>query len=47
MTTLGVGFHHAGLNAKDRESIERLFITGRIYVLCCTSTLAVGVTLLH
>jgi|SRR5579859_8040318 len=41
----GVAFHHAGLDNTDRETIENLFRTGAIQVLCCTSTLAVGVSL--
>jgi replicative superfamily II helicase len=42
--TRGVGFHHAGLDPNDRGLIERSFHSGELLVLCCTSTLAVGVT---
>ena len=45
MTQKGVGFHHAGLDMKDRGLVEKLFLEGNIVVLCCTSTLAVGVSL--
>ncbi|KAK6538055.1 Sec63 [Orbilia ellipsospora] len=41
----GVTFHHAGLDAMDRSLIERLFLEGHISIICCTSTLAVGVNL--
>jgi ATP-dependent DNA helicase HFM1/MER3 len=41
----GVGFHHAGLDSGDRLSIERSFLQGDLSVICCTSTLAIGVNL--
>ncbi len=41
----GVGFHHAGLDSQDRQAIERGFLDGQVNVICCTSTLAVGVNL--
>ncbi|KAI0433773.1 hypothetical protein F5Y09DRAFT_350687 [Xylaria sp. FL1042] len=41
----GVAFHHAGLDAKDRAAIERGFLNGQLHLICCTSTLAVGVNL--
>jgi len=39
----GIGIHHAGLNSKDRDIVENLFVSGQIQVLVCTSTLAWGV----
>lgn len=39
----GIGIHHAGLNDYDRSLVEELFVSGRIQVLVCTSTLAWGV----
>ncbi|KAI0548682.1 hypothetical protein F4679DRAFT_596638 [Xylaria curta] len=41
----GVAFHHAGLDAQDRAMIETSFLSGHLHVICCTSTLAVGVNL--
>ncbi|KAJ2989041.1 hypothetical protein NUW58_g3671 [Xylaria curta] len=41
----GVAFHHAGLDAKDRAMVEASFLSGQLHVICCTSTLAVGVNL--
>lgn len=43
--TCGVAFHHAGLDTSDRALVERLFLEGWLHVICCTSTLAVGVNL--
>ncbi|KAJ8612735.1 hypothetical protein MRB53_037311 [Persea americana] len=40
-----VAFHHAGLNATDRAVIEKSYLDGSTKVICCTSTLAVGVNL--
>ncbi|KAL3475467.1 Sec63 Brl domain-containing protein [Aspergillus californicus] len=44
-TNAGVAFHHAGLDPTDRHHIENGFIEGKISIICCTSTLAVGVNL--
>ncbi|KAJ5971903.1 uncharacterized protein N7479_001821 [Penicillium vulpinum] len=46
-TTLaaGVAFHHAGLGPADRHTVEAGFREGNISIICCTSTLAVGVNL--
>lgn len=45
LTASGVAFHHAGLDPPDRVQVEQGFINGDINVICCTSTLAVGVNL--
>lgn len=41
----GVAFHHAGIEADDRIKIEKAYLNGELSVICCTSTLAVGVNL--
>jgi hypothetical protein len=41
----GVGLHHAGLDTHDRQTVEELFLSGKILVLVCTATLAWGVNL--
>lgn len=41
----GVAFHHAGLDTDDRRLVEAAFMNGQIKVICCTSTLSVGVNL--
>lgn len=43
--TSGVAFHHGGLERQDRDSIEDAFLRGHLSIVCCTSTLAVGVNL--
>lgn len=45
LVRFGVAFHHAGLDVRDRASIETNFLGGQLHVICCTSTLAVGVNL--
>ena len=41
----GVAFHHAGIEGSDRIKIEKAYLEGELSVICCTSTLAVGVNL--
>ncbi|KAI1342971.1 hypothetical protein F5Y15DRAFT_428934 [Xylariaceae sp. FL0016] len=41
----GVAFHHAGLDVQDRAAVEKNFLSGQLHLICCTSTLAVGVNL--
>jgi DNA polymerase theta len=41
----GVAYHHAGLVAQEKQLLETAFRERTLHVLCCTSTLAVGVNL--
>ena len=41
----GILFHHAGLQTNDRCLVEELFLSGRVSILCCTTTLAIGMNL--
>ena len=45
VTSVGIGFHHAHLRAKEKEAIEEGFRDGALLVLACTTTLAAGVNL--
>ena len=41
----GIAFHHAGLVQKQKDLIEDEFRSGKIKVICCTPTLAAGMSL--
>lgn len=41
----GIGIHHAGLQERDRKTVEELFVNQKIQVLIATGTLAWGVNL--
>ncbi|PIN76900.1 hypothetical protein COV17_00505 [Candidatus Woesearchaeota archaeon CG10_big_fil_rev_8_21_14_0_10_36_11] len=41
----GVAFHHAGLLQKQKDLIEDEFRSGNIKIICCTPTLAAGMSL--
>ena len=41
----GIGIHHAGLEPHVRRTIENAFKSGKLLLLCATSTLALGVNL--
>jgi len=43
--TCGIAVHHAGISPEDRSLIEHSFLNNELFVICCTSTLAVGVNL--
>uniref|UniRef100_A0A2Z5TZE8 U5 small nuclear ribonucleoprotein 200 kDa helicase n=1 Tax=Reticulitermes speratus TaxID=60591 RepID=A0A2Z5TZE8_9NEOP len=39
----GIGMHHAGLQERDRKTVEELFVHQKIQILVATATLAWGV----
>ncbi len=41
----GIAYHHAGLGARARRLVERMFLKGMIRVICATTTLASGMDL--
>ncbi|GAB7342831.1 hypothetical protein MBLNU457_g0958t2 [Dothideomycetes sp. NU457] len=41
----GIAVHHAGISPEDRSMVEHAFLNNELSVICCTSTLAVGVNL--
>lgn len=41
----GIAFHHAGLLQKQKDLIEDEFRSGKIKIICCTPTLAAGLSL--
>ena len=41
----GIAFHHAGLLQKQKDLIEDEFRGGKIKIICCTPTLAAGMSL--
>ncbi len=41
----GIAFHHAGLLSKQKELIEDEFRKGTIKIICCTPTLASGLSM--
>lgn len=45
LSEFGIGFHHAGLERKDRNLVEDLFADKHLAVLISTATLAWGVNL--
>ena len=40
-----MAFHHGGMELNDRHAVESNFLAGNISVICCTSTLAIGINL--
>jgi helicase len=40
----GVAFHHSGLTGEQKELIEEEFRKGNVKIICCTPTLAAGIS---
>lgn len=40
-----MAFHNASLSVEDRKAVEKGYLEGHISIICCTSTLAVGINL--
>ncbi|MDG6927522.1 MAG: DEAD/DEAH box helicase [Nitrososphaerota archaeon] len=45
LISVGTAFHHAGIPTEYRALIEKLFIDGKLKIICSTPTLAAGVNL--
>ncbi|NWW55221.1 DDX60 helicase, partial [Pedionomus torquatus] len=45
MALRGIGYHHASMNAKERQVVEMLFRMGYIKVVTATSSLALGINM--
>lgn len=41
----GIAFHHSGLPSKQRSVIENAFRDKKIKIICCTPTLAMGISM--
>ncbi|XP_019643772.1 PREDICTED: probable ATP-dependent RNA helicase DDX60 isoform X1 [Branchiostoma belcheri] len=39
----GIGYHHAGMNAKERQTVETMFRNKHLKVVVATATLALGI----
>ncbi|NXG59550.1 DDX60 helicase, partial [Hemiprocne comata] len=45
MAQRGIGYHHASMSPKERQTVEMLFRMGYIKVVTATSTLALGINM--
>ncbi|MEX2755976.1 MAG: DEAD/DEAH box helicase, partial [Candidatus Sigynarchaeota archaeon] len=41
----GIAYHHAGLDARERDLVEHAFLGRHLVAICCTTTLSAGINM--